>query len=200
VRRIVLVVTGILWLGCAGVGLGWLFRYSATAGAPARAPSEWPAETRITRSPDTWTVLLFAHPHCPCTRASLGELAVLLAQARGVPVRATVVLAAVRGMQASWGDADLRKAAVGIPEVGLFEDEGGAEARRFGAYTSGQTLLYEPSGRLVFDGGITGARGHAGDNAGRETVRQLLRGREPAGGASAPVFGCSISGSHEAVR
>jgi hypothetical protein len=198
VRRIVFAVAGLLWLGGAGAGLGWLFRYSATAGAPAQAPSEWPAATRIARRPDTWTVLLFAHPHCPCTRASLGELAVLLAQARGASVRATVILAGAGEMPASWGDADLRTTAMGIAEVGLFEDEGGAEARRFGAYTSGQTLVYEPSGRLAFDGGITGARGHAGDNAGRETVRELLRGRKSAGGLSAPVFGCAIS--HEAVR
>ena len=33
------------------------------------------------------------------------------------------------------------------------------------AWTSGETMLYDASGRLVFAGGITGSRGHGGDNA-----------------------------------
>jgi hypothetical protein len=190
--RIVVAVVGALWLVSVGAGLGWLWSYSATAGTPAQAPSEWPVQTRIARDRGTWTLLLFAHPHCPCTRASLGELAVLLAQTAAAPVRPMVVLAAAEGLQASSGDADLRTSAAQIPGVRIVDDEGGAEARRFGASTSGQTLVYDPSGRLAFDGGITGARGHAGDNAGRDAVTRLLQGGRPAGNRHSPVFGCSI--------
>ena len=41
-----------------------------------------------------------------------------------------------------------------------------ARRQRFGAETSGQTLLYDRDGRLLFSGGTTGSRGHDGDNAG----------------------------------
>ena len=54
----------------------------------------------------------------------------------------------------------------------MLRDDDGAEARRFGAETSGQTLLYDARGALAFSGGITGARGHAGDNAGRASLRR----------------------------
>ena len=56
----------------------------------------------------------------------------------------------------------------------MLRDDDGAEARRFGAETSGQTLLYDEHGALLFSGGITGARGHAGDNAGRASLVALL--------------------------
>ena len=45
--------------------------------------------------------------------------------------------------------------------------------------TSGQTFLYDARGTLLFSGGITGARAHAGDNAGRQSLVALLN-REPA--------------------
>jgi hypothetical protein len=70
-------------------------------------------------------------------------------------------------------------------------DEGGREARRFGASVSGQTVVYDQGGRLRFAGGITGARGHAGDNAGRRQVMRQLASSAGAGGAT-PVFGCEL--------
>jgi hypothetical protein len=63
--------------------------------------------------------------------------------------------------------------------------------------TSGQVLLYDVSGRLVFRGGITAGRGHAGDNVGRDNVVAfLLHDTVPA--ESTPVFGCSIDDAEPA--
>jgi hypothetical protein len=44
---------------------------------------------------------------------------------------------------------------------------------------------------LLFAGGITAARGHAGDNAGRSAIETLLAGGRP-GYDRTPVFGCPI--------
>jgi hypothetical protein len=52
-------------------------------------------------------------------------------------------------------------------------------------------MLYDGNGRLLFSGGITGARGHSGDNAGRSTVLSLLS-RDTVDRAETPVFGCSL--------
>jgi hypothetical protein len=70
-------------------------------------------------------------------------------------------------------------------------DEGGVEAARFEALTSGQVVLYDGEGRLQFSGGITGARGHLGDNLGLRRVMSLLRGAEP-DRTDSPVFGCPL--------
>ncbi len=50
------------------------------------------------------------------------------------------------------------------------------------------------SGTLLFSGGITGARGHAGDNAGRAAIVALLNQLNPATTAT-NVFGCSLFAS-----
>jgi hypothetical protein len=80
--------------------------------------------------------------------------------------------------------------------VTVLRDDGGGEARAFGVATSGQTLLYDSRGALVFNGGITGSRGHAGDNAGRAALIALI-GRAPTDRSGANVFGCPlfVSGS-----
>jgi hypothetical protein len=53
-------------------------------------------------------------------------------------------------------------------------------------------LLYDTAGRLLFSGGITAARGHSGDNAGREAIVALLAGA-PTDRTQTPVFGCKLS-------
>ena len=57
-------------------------------------------------------------------------------------------------------------------------DIDGIESEKLGGYVSGQTFLFDPSGTLAFDGGITFARGHSGDNAGRDALQALIRGRD----------------------
>jgi hypothetical protein len=95
----------------------------------------------------------------------------------------------------SWATTDLWQTASAIPGVRVFEDRGAVVAFSFGTFTSGQTLLYDPNGRLLFKGGITAYRGHSGDNAGRSVITALLRGETPSQinlPVITPVFGCSL--------
>lgn len=66
-----------------------------------------------------------------------------------------------------------------------------AEARRFGARTSGHVVVYDASGELRFSGGITVARGHLGANVGHQIVDALVHGATPHR-TTTPVFGCSL--------
>ena len=137
---------------------------------------------------------MFAHPQCPCTTASVGELAILMAQAGG-KLDAQVFFYLPGYEATSWANTDLWRTASAIPGVRVFEDRRAAVAKSFGSFTSGQTLLYDPAGRLLFKGGITAYRGHSGDNAGRTLITALLRGEIPARAdlpLATPVFGCSL--------
>ena len=73
----------------------------------------------------------------------------------------------------------------------MVSDLDGAEARRFGAETSGHTLLFDLDGNLLFSGGITQSRGHAGGNAGESAIVSLVNTRT-ADRARTLVFGCSL--------
>jgi hypothetical protein len=179
-----------IWLSAAAAGLWVLWQYDNTPGEAAHAPGQWPALTTLTRATDRPTLVMLAHPQCTCTRASLGELAEAIARAR-TPPRTYVLFMTPTRFRDGWERSDLWRTAAGIPGVTVVRDDDGRAARQFGAETSGQTLLYDARGVLLFNGGITGARAHAGDNQGRRSLVALLN-RQPAALSGTNVFGCRL--------
>jgi len=186
-KRVLLAIGIAIWLPAIGFGFRTLLRYSYTAGTAAQPPSRWPGKT-----PNRPALLLFAHPNCPCTRATLNELSGILARARTRP-ETTVIFHIPASEPGTWGQTDLWRTAKSLPGVQVIDDRGGVWSRRFGAYTSGQVLFYDAGGKLGFNGGITPARGHEGSNYGREAILALLNNREPEHKMT-PVFGCSLRG------
>jgi hypothetical protein len=181
---------GVLWLGLVALGFSRMWGYGAELGPPAEPPLEWPAACELELDPARPTLLMFAHPHCPCTRASVGELDRIAARTRE-RLRIVVLFVAPPGVGDEWTHSALWDSAAAIPGVEVRVDELGACARLFGARTSGQTLLYDSAGERVYAGGVTAARGHAGDNPGAAAVIAFARdGQAPR--SNAPVFGCDL--------
>ena len=188
--RLLLFVAGTGWLALVAAGLGVLYGYANAPGVPARPPELWPSESRLLRETTKPTLVLAIHPLCPCSRASLAELAKLTAEC-GDGIRVFAVFASPEAFAAPLEQSGLWKTAGKIPGVRRFADYGGAETRLFQAFTSGQALLYDPDGRLQFSGGITANRGHAGDNVGRSAIVRFVRGDNPKRRESF-VFGCPL--------
>ena len=189
-RTFIIFLLAGLWLLAVTAGLSVLWAWENTPGAAADAPARWPAGSTLSRAADAPTLILFAHPQCSCTRASLGEFQEILARATHPP-RTYVVFLKPIGLGVDWEKTDLWRTATSLPGVTVLRDDDGLEAKRFGVITSGQTVLYDASGVLMFSGGITGARGHAGDNAGRASLVSLLNQRT-ADRSSTSVFGCPL--------
>ena len=188
-----------LWGVAVCVGIGILADYETRPGDTATSPDEWPTMSRIVRATGQPHLVMFAHPRCPCTRASIGELAVVMSQRKG-RLAAHVLFLKPAEFEKKWTQSDLWRSAASIPGVTVAVDESGAEAQYFGAITSGHVVLYDGDGRLLFSGGITGSRGHFGDNYGRSTVVALVRDcasqsptrRYP---AECSVYGCRLFNS-----
>jgi hypothetical protein len=187
-----------LWAIAVAAGMGMLWRYKNTPGEGASAPVLWPTGTGFVRARDRMTLVLFAHPRCTCTRATLTELAWLIDHNRAA-VSVQVAFMQPPGVDEDWVQSDTYRRVGEMHGVARVIDHGGAEARRFGAATSGQALLYDASGRLLFSGGLTGSRGHPGDNLGRARVAALLRNERPDRPGSS-VFGCELEVPLEVPR
>jgi hypothetical protein len=189
-RRLQLCLAATLWFVGVGAGLWMLWAFDNAPGVSAHPPGTWPADTSLVRAKGRPTIVLLAHPRCSCTGATLGELAEALARARTRP-KTYILFLKPDGFSNGWEQTDLWRTAASLPDVTVLRDDEGREARRFGAFTSGQTLLYDTDGVLLFSGGITGARAHAGDNAGRSALVDLLN-RGQARRAASNVFGCPL--------
>jgi hypothetical protein len=135
---------------------------------------------------------MFAHPRCPCTKASLGELEQLVTRAQN-QFEATVVFYAPQGGSKAWSSSALVREARSIPGVRVGFDQDGLLARRFGIETSGHTLVYGADGKLLFSGGITASRGHLGDNMGCAAVVKIVSNHSSLlARTTTPVFGCEL--------
>jgi hypothetical protein len=174
----------ITWIASVAFGMRVLFHYENAPGSVGAISEAWPA-AQIERATDRPTLVMLAHPHCPCTAASIGELAQIMARLEG-KVGAYVVFVRPKGAASDWEDTDLRRSAEAIPGVKVVCDPDGVEAHRFGA-----------DGRLLFSGGITASRGHAGYNAGESAIVSLVNNQAPVR-AQTSVFGGSLAHREEA--
>ncbi len=189
-NHLFLAVLCLFW--CASVSFGWLLisNYSYRNGELTQPPTQWPLDSSLRFSTQRSRLVVFAHPRCPCTNATLSELERLLA--RDFEKLETIVVFEKPAIAPEgWERTKLYQTAGAIEGVTTFIDMGGAEAKRFHANTSGVALLYDPLGRLVFHGGLTSARGHEGENQGLASLRDYLQGVEPRIERSC-VYGCPL--------
>src|ERR671926_1631702 len=100
-NRLILLAACALWLFVIGAGIKIIWGYESTPGVAASAPDRWPADSRIKPDAGRPTLVMLAHPHCPCTRASIGELARLMTQAQG-RVTAYVLFVKPAGFATDW--------------------------------------------------------------------------------------------------
>ena len=168
-----------------------VLNYENAAGPVGNVPQSWPGQASIHRDAKRPTLVMLAHPRCPCTRATMGELARIMAETQG-KMDAYVLFFRPHEAPADWDDTDLRRSAAAIPGVQVVTDIDGRDAERFGGETSGHTVVYSRDGQLLFSGGITDARGHAGGNNGESAVLAVAENQIP-GRRRTLVFGCRIS-------
>jgi hypothetical protein len=178
----------LVWLGLLAGGSAWLLRYTFAVGKATVAPHVIPSllSPGASLRPQLFLAL---HPQCPCSRATVRELAKIL---RLVPGRTDVTVLAFAPVDApeEWLEgrliAECRKL-----NCQIRPDPAGRLAASLGSLTSGRVVLYDKNGRLRYQGGITGSRGHEGDNAGEQAVIEILSGCRESH-KSMPVFGCPI--------
>ena len=200
----------LFWL--AIICSAWVFAADFEKRPVALEPTltSWPPESLICKktgqdSKQTGPkLLMFVHPNCPCSQASIAELAKFLSRNKFLDSYAVFIVP--DNVDGSWLESKNWSEAQKIPGLQCFADYRATESRLFHARGSGETFLFAGDGRLLFHGGITAARGHQGANTGLDKLQlAAIKSRIPqfesnpeAVAASAvkstvyPVYGCSL--------
>jgi hypothetical protein len=173
-----------------------MLAYERTPGGSIRVTERWPVHSGIPCSENKSTLVMFAHPRCPCTHASMEEWSKITVQGRFNDIVTIVVFyEPLQQPRDQWRNTELVDKARKSGAIIVMDPEG-KEARLFGAITSGSVRLYDPRGNLRYAGGLTTERGHGGDN---ESVRKLTAILKTPGKLATseatlvtPVFGCPI--------
>jgi hypothetical protein len=178
------------WLGlCAVVCL-------AFGRSDARPATASPAPERIEgHESGTPTLVVFLHPYCPCSKATLDMLDSLL---RDASIAVSIVVYLDVPDETPWDavSATVRQRVSAWRDVTVVPDPGARVAKHFGASASGTVLLYSTAGRLRFAGGVTPGRGRRGPSASLESLGVRLR-NDHSPPAEAAVYGCALSSASD---
>lgn len=185
-----------VWIAAVAVGFFLLLDYKHIPGEAATPPAKWPEQTSLPAPAGRPILLVFSHPHCPCTRATFRELEQILSQVHfRIDVR--VIFVGVADGPTALEKISLLSSAQ-LPLAEIHCDEGDL-ARQFQVKTSGHVLLYNAPGQLCFSGGVTASRGHEGDSPGGIALTSWIR--TGAGElANAPVYGCPLFASPASAK
>lgn len=162
-----------------------LMMYAGQGNLPAQT-SNWPQKSHLAKS-SAHHLVMFLHPGCACSKASLSELSRLMSEHQNLT--AQVVFMKSAKIEKLFSENELVKKAKLLPRTKIVFDLNGAESKLFKAETSGLTHLYQNE-ELLFSGGLTQARGHEGESAGKDSIRSHLKGIRSI--ASSLVYGCDI--------
>ena len=182
------------WLGRgrhrAGMADG-VRQHARRAGRRARAAGPPAVRCRVTATDRRWSCSRIRAATAP--RASIGELAELLARA---PQRPRDVRGVHQARRRGGGLGEDRHFAIGAAGFPASRSSATTTAPRRSASASrrrARSCCTTAIGRLVYSGGITGARGKSGDNAGRtDAARAARTAAHPTRGhhrsSAAPLF------------
>lgn len=183
-----------IWACLIGLCYYALIAYSAVSGTQVHDEDSknWSQiqTNTLTRHKGRFTLVTFIHPHCPCSRASLNELNKIMTRTHH-NMDCQIVFLKPSEFGANWEKSDFWQMSSEIPNSDRISDVDGLVAKSFDAFTSGQTFLYDPDGKLVFSGGITPARGHEGDSPGGIAIENLSSMKKATTSCS-QVFGCPL--------
>ncbi len=167
-----------------------LVSYSTTP-KPAHAASDvWPVGASLNYDANRPTFVMFIHPKCPCSVASIRMYEQAVGD-RTDALTALFVFTKPADENDSWCHGAAWNMVAEIPNARRCVDQAGRIAAYFGAVCSGETYVYNWGGRLLFHGGITGSRGHEGDCIGTEAIHAIACGR-PTRRDTSPVYGCQL--------
>jgi hypothetical protein len=192
-----LLALGLVWLCVTAIGFFYLNQYANKAGTPATVASTWPVGSSLVLPNNMPTLVMFLHPMCPCSEASVAELARLLPSTLG-KMRHVVLFYQPKSKTAAWTKSTLWQDVAKMPGVEIITDWDGLEADIFGSKTSGQVYVYDSNGVLAYSGGITPSRGHMGDSPGRAAILSIAK-NQPNSIQTADVFGCSLKNPQRSV-
>ena len=179
-----------VWAAMVSYGVASLLIYNTKPGQAASAPLSFPDAPEEEESHGRPLMLVFLHPHCPCSRATLDQLeAILVSNEQEFACRVLIVVPSQA--EPGWENGPLIERVEKIAGISIERDFGGTAAKRFAAATSGQVLFYDNDRSLAFSGGITASRGHSGENVGANAILTLLK-KKLSPSTMAPVYGCPL--------
>ena len=178
-----------IWLVATAYAYSLMMRFDTRPGVAGNPLLRWPATAAVQLAKRQRTLLIFLHPKCSCSRASISQLQNLRKRFPDA-FHTELVLWQPPGRSPAWNQL-YRTDSEDLSGTETIADPGGRVAALFDAHTSGYVLLYGAAGNLEYAGGLTPARGVNNEGPGILALERIMSG-STVGVAHQPVFGCGF--------
>lgn len=178
----------LLWALMVSLCFIGLMQYKAEPGTQSQPPKVAPTANEPHSSLNN-QLLVFLHPQCACSFATLNELKRLMHSINDTPTL-TIYFADIMPI-AELKTHGLWELATSISSAHVTIDTDNQRIDTFDQHVSGNILFYNRDGQLAFNGGITSSRGHEGDSQGKLKLMAILNQESPAY-ASSETYGCRL--------
>jgi hypothetical protein len=186
---LLVIVVSAIWLIATTYAYSVMMRFDTRPGMAGNPPLRWPATSQVKLAKAQRTLLVFLHPKCSCSRASISQLQNLQKRLPG-KFHTELVLWQPLNPSPSWNQ--LYRTDMGeLTGTQVITDPGGRAAALFDVHTSGYVLLYGAGGDLQYAGGLTLARAFDLEGPGIVAMEQIMAGSKTTA-AHRPVYGCSF--------
>lgn len=162
-------------------------RYQTTPGTTGIIAPHWPSSSNLEKAEGEHSLVVFLHPKCPCSIATVRNV---FEQVR--PKAVVFVLVLPLGVDASFADGPVRRLLEQDYHHRPVVDCGGREAKLFGAETSGHVFLFDCEGRTQFSGGVTASRGRLGFSPSVALLQARDRYPSTELPNDCPIYGCPL--------
>lgn len=187
------------------IGTGFFIKskidFSFTPGKSSQFKSDFPMQSTLSVIPSKYNLYVFIHPKCGCSVATLDNLKSLAHKQSYLSdlMQIHVILYDPSESPKDWLDSqtvkDIQSWASQYPVI-VKHDKSLQEFKLFDAQTSGQSFLFDQNRRLVFSGGLTEERGHAGPSSSVNYILSVLSNKQSSTNQRLPAafttdtFGC----------
>lgn len=114
-------ILSVVWTLTIAAGMNAVWKHELSPGTVALPSHMWPVASKLPPPSNTPVLVMLAHPRCPCTRASIGELAKLMASLQG-RLSSHVLSYTPKHSSLDWQETDLWASAQAIPGVQVSAD------------------------------------------------------------------------------
>jgi len=182
-------LAAILWLLAIAGGYSWImarsFQASELGGNPVLD-----LKTVHMLDVEKPTLFVFLHPECPCSEATVEELARISERCEG-GLKIVGVFSDYSTLPRPPAQSRMWNKVESILGARSLLDEDAGLRHSFHAATSGECFLLGPDARVIYHGGITSARGHSGPSTGGDAIISFFN-TGIISTVTAPVFGCTL--------
>lgn len=195
-KKIIISVIISIWVGSIIWSTKAMLIFQFTPGKMGKVFNDFPQKSKLVLDQTLPTLILFLHPKCTCSKASVEEIKIIKSSIK----KEFKLIAVVQTASLKLTDEleKLKEELSTLPHSTIVNDSYSFETNLFSVKTSGQIYIYSSFGELIYTGGSTSSRGTSSPSELRRTIASILEtNKKPHQLITKSIYGCEMDNKND---